>query len=246
MIKYLLSLLFIFHSNTSFVHSSSRFGKEIIIAPAALETIYEGLDYYGSDFPIENDPIDKFDELPSFVKDEMTRKDLIHCFLEIIMKNFLNPIEVIYSKKVYKNDFSSLAMLMSGVIRHDRLDIFKEMIGLWGYFISIQRNPDLEALTDLKTIIKGTSYLEILDELLMTCKSLNLLSRYSINIVLDDLLENFEKAPKLSLKTLRYLFNIDKETVKKVLTKKEFIQHGARLDFEKYMIKPFIFKNLMT
>ena len=192
-----------------------------------------------------NDPL----ELPVFVNEVMTRGDLRQYFLDLLLQKFKEPLAItIYFTRIRKeDDFYHLAMIMDGMVRHKRMDVFEEMTGLWGYFITLQKDPEQEVLTDLKALICDTGFQDILGGLLKICKSLNLLSSKSKKKMVENVLLRYhEIVPKLSLTTLGYLFDVDEGRIKRILKNFGYNEYRVEGEYENFRIEPFIFHDLMT
>lgn len=242
----------------SLVHSSSR--NKSNRTGSEIETIYEEDTYEEYEVAMENscrndrafDSMDDLNdplELPVFVNEVMTRGELRQYFLDLLLQKFKEPMAIsIYFTRVRKeDDFYHLAMIMDGMIRHKRMDVFEEMTGLWGYFISLQKYPDQEVLTDLKALICDTGFQDILEGLLKMCKSLNLLSSKSKKTLVENVLLRYhEVVPKLSLVTLGYLFDVDEGRIKRMLKNFGYSEYRAENEYENFRIEPYIFHDLMT
>lgn len=163
-----------------------------------------------------SDDSDGEEEVPHFMTDEMSSTDLLERMNDLLVSEFGHLGIAIYLNRYRQTDFLSSAMIMNGMISHDRLDLFQELLGIWGYYLTLQRNPDAVALSNISELISRRRYLPILDGLLSTCKSLSILSRESKQTIIKSIID-YIKAHKqnlrLRMKSLEYLFEMTRKEV---------------------------------
>lgn len=187
----------------------------------------------------ENENLDfdcEDDRVPSFVEDRMTKKELLHLFKEILRSNF-NPLSItVYLNGTDYSEFLQVAMLINGMLSQKREDLFQEFVNLWGYYLTLQVSPDLEASNSLLELIKRNRYPTIFDGLVTICKSLNIISPFTKNSIIKGLTSDPDCPIKLKVSNFKYLYNLSTEFVDEKL---KGIPHD-------YMIEAVRFENLLS
>lgn len=159
-------------------------------------------DYF--DFDSDNES----DLLPSFVEERMSLRDLLNHF-KTILKSKFNPLSIpIYLCEVEPDEFLNISMIMKGTLIMRKEEIFEELVGLWGYYLTLQSSPDLEARDSILKLIQRHRYPEIIDGLLTICNSFSILSPNSKKVILINFLNDLNYIWTLKLSNLKYLYTV--------------------------------------
>jgi len=148
--------------------------------------------------------------LPVFVNDKMTSGECLRCFRELLKDKF-NPLTIMFYMSGWdKSDFLVMAIILDGMICLNRMDLFKELADLWAYYVSLQENPELQAMTDLLQLVNARRYPLVMDRLLLKCKTLGFLSKASRESLIVSLLSR-DPSFSLSLDSLKYIYSLTSE-----------------------------------
>lgn len=134
-------------------------------------------------------------------------------FKDILRENF-NPLSItVYLNGTERREFLEIAMIMNGMLSQKREDLFQDLVGLWGYYLSLQISPDTEARIALLELIRNNRYPNILDGMLTVCKSLNILSPFTKKRIIKGITTDSENPIKLKISTFKYLYNLTTELI---------------------------------
>lgn len=171
------------------------------------------------------------DTIPHFVTETMSSRELLESLKEILRLKF-DPFTVsVYLHGIERTDFLNIAMILNGMISHGQHDIYEEMLGLWGYYLTLQKHQSIVAQSNIYELISNNKHFAILDGLLRTCKSLNILSEKSKESIINEIMEYTEERidkyakygkhietqncgfVNLKMKSLEYLFGMTREEI---------------------------------
>lgn len=157
-------------------------------------------------------------QVPSFVEESMTQNELLNHFKDIIRSNF-NPLSItVYLNGTGVSEFLQIAMIMNGMLAHKREDLFLELVGLWGYYLTLQISPDTEARNDFLELIRRNRYPDIIDGMVSVCQSLKILSPFTKKCIIKGISAYPEFSIKLKISNLKYLYNLTAEFIDEKLT----------------------------
>lgn len=192
-----------FHSLTSDYPYEGLMVSEKLTGVESTSANSRSADYFDFNSDNESDLL-----LPSFVEERMTLRDLLNYF-KAILKSKFNPLSIpIYLCEVEQDEFLNISMIMKGTLTMRKEEIFEELVGLWGYYLTLQSSPDIEARDSILKLILRHRYPEIIDGLLSICNSLNILSPNSKKTILINFLNDINYIWTLKLSSLKYLYSV--------------------------------------
>ena len=96
--------------------------------------------------------------LPNYVKDKMTESELLESSRDLIKRHF-NLIEIsFYLRSLQKTDFMNFVVIVSGMIKSENYKLIEDLIGIWGYYLTLQDDPNREVLRNLMEIIESQKF----------------------------------------------------------------------------------------
>lgn len=158
--------------------------------------------------------------LPDFVTEQMSHKQLLIAACNKIKENFELMAISVYLKGHQKTDFMDFVLIVHGMQDSENYLILNNLLSLWGYYVTLQEESSAAGLQDLMEIAAGNErYSNVFGIFLDTCESLSIL-KAGDKKTLREMLEAKENF-RLSLLRLKYLYEIDSETLKKILSMRE-------------------------
>lgn len=181
----------------------------------------------------ESENHDSFDDgLPEFMAYKMSTKELVKLARDMLFKE-LSPLQVgTFLNSNRRTEFLNFVMILNGLQHYEKSNIFQELLGLWGFYLTLQDDPSAVALREMQEVLTlpcFTSesepfmrYHDILVHLIEVCKRYSILKtadKRALSVALEQQVSIFN----LNMSLLRYLHDVDYVTLRQIMTGHEYV-----------------------